>query len=190
MAEGDCGVDARTRLQLSLGVDETIHPGRTYVRTLLLLGACLVMACTRDVPPKPLPPTPRSSVGLVGDWLRVAPTSLRGDTLTLRPDSTALGIIPWSNGRLAIITRWKIMFTSRDAVVAREDWAQGHKDGGDPECIFGDGAGCISGPIICLGAGKEYECEAFHYTADSLSLSHGSRFIRLSRHPTPSRSAI
>ena len=156
------------------------------MRMLLLFAAGLAMACTRDVPPAPLEPAPRSAVGLVGDWVRIAPTSLRGDTLTLRVDSTALGIVPWaSNGRLAIVKRWKIMFTSRDAVVARDDWAQGHRDGGDAECSFGDGVGCISGPILCLGAGKEYQCEAFKYTPDSLSLQHGSRFIRLSHYPTP-----
>ena len=156
------------------------------MRMLLPFVAGLAMACTRDVPPKARKPSPRSAVGLVGDWVRVAPTSLRGDTLTFRADSTAFGIVPW-DGRLTIVKRWKIMFTSRDAVVARDDWAQGHKDGGDPECSFGDGVGCISGPILCLGVGKQYQCEAFKYTADSLALSRGSRFIRLSRHPTLAR---
>jgi hypothetical protein len=153
------------------------------MRALLPLVATLTIAC-RDAPKPTKPPSGRPPVGLVGDWVRIAPTSLRGDTLTLRADSSAAGVIPWGNGRLAIIKRWKIMFTSRDAVVAREDWAQGHADGGDPECSFGPGTGCISGPIICLGAGKQYQCETFKYTPDSLFLSHGSRFIRLSRTPT------
>jgi hypothetical protein len=157
------------------------------MRALLPLVATLAIAC-RDAPEPPKPPAPRAPVGLVGDWLRIAPASLRGDTLTLRADSSAVGIIPWGNGRLAIIKRWKIMFTSRDAVVARADWAQGHEDGGDPECSFGAGTGCISAPIICLGASKQYQCETFKYTADSLFLFHGSRFIRLSRRPSsPSR---
>ena len=157
------------------------------MRALLLLIAILTIAC-RDAPEPPKPPTPRAPVGLVGDWVRIAPAHLRGDTLTLRADSSAVGIVPWSNGRLASIKRWYIVFTSRDAVVARADWAQGHADGGDAECIFGAATGCISGPIICLGGGKQFQCEAFKYTSDSLFLSHGSRFIRLSRSPSsPSR---
>jgi hypothetical protein len=156
------------------------------MRTLLLLSVALTLGCTGREPPLPPPPA-RSAIGLVGDWVRFAPASLSGDTLTLRTDSTAAGIVPWANGQLAVIKRWKIKFTSRDAVAAREDWAQGHADGGDGDCVFDDGAGCISGPVLCLGAGQQYQCEAFRYTGDSLTLSHGSRFVRSSRQPSPAR---
>lgn len=155
---------------------------------MLLITILAVVACARDVPPPPVA-TARPAVGLVGDWLRVAPDSLRGDTLILRADSTALGVVPWQ-GRLAIIKRWKIVFTSHDSVAARSDWAQGHADGGDGECYIGDTTGCISAPIICLGAGKQFQCEAFKYSPDSLTLSHGSRFVRLSHHPTAAREAL
>ena len=160
------------------------------MRASLLLGA---LACTagetRPIVPRTPPSSPRLAIGLVGDWVRFAPTNLRGDTLTLRADSTAAGVIPWGDGRYARIARWKIMFTSRDAVVARADWAQGHADGGDPECSFGGSAACISGPQLCFGAGKQYRCETFNYTPDSLTLVDGSRFIRLSRTPATAREA-
>jgi len=168
--------------------DPSSYYPRYAMRTLLPLVVALTVSCREAPPPRPSPA--RLPVGLLGDWVRIAPTSLRGDTLTLRADSSASGIIPWSNGRLAVVKRWKLIFTSRDAVVAREDWAQGHTDGGDPECSFGPAVGCISGPIICLGAGREYQCEAFKYTPDSLFLWHGSQFVRLSRHPSPASSAL
>ena len=76
------------------------------MRMLLpLLGICTI-SC-RDTPEPPKPPPPRVPVGLVGDWIRIAPAHLRGYTLTLRADSSAVGIVPWSNGRLASVVSQK-----------------------------------------------------------------------------------
>lgn len=121
----------------------------------------------------------RAPIGLVGEWVRLAPKAFAGDTLTLREDSTASGVMPWRNGRLARVKRWKVAFSSKDPVASRADWRGGHTDGGDRECFGQHTQGCVSLPVLCVGAGQEYECEAFQYTApDSLALSSGSRFVR------------
>lgn len=39
-------------------------------------------------------------VGFVGDWVQVWPASRRGDTLTLRADSSASGLAPGERGVL------------------------------------------------------------------------------------------
>lgn len=53
--------------------------------------------------------TPRPPVGLFGDWVHTAPAALQGDTLSLRADSTARGLIPWDEKRAARVTRWKLI---------------------------------------------------------------------------------
>jgi hypothetical protein len=70
-----------------------------------LFISLLVLACSSDAEqahvatsaPDTLaslapPPAP---VGLYGEWLRVAPPALAGDTLRLAADSTASGVVPW-----------------------------------------------------------------------------------------------
>jgi hypothetical protein len=153
----------------------------------LLLSVAFLMACSPDpktsrvaslAVPVPAGPT-RLPVALVGQWVAVAPYSVSGDSLSLRPDSSAQGIIPWPPNRLARISRWKVQFGSRDPVGTREDWKQGHRDGGDPECSFGNDPGCVSLPMLCLGALKQYLCEAFQYSApDTLTLRSGLRYVR------------
>jgi hypothetical protein len=128
---------------------------------------------------------PRVPVGLMGDWIRIAPAEFAGDTLSLRPDSTATGLIPWpaTKVRMARISRWKVQFGSKDPASSRADWRQGHTDGGDAGCAMGTERGCVSMPMLCLGATKQYFCSAFKYTApDSLDLHmFGLRYVRLPR---------
>lgn len=139
-----------------------------------------------------VPNLPHPPIGFVGRWAQVHPDAMRGDTLTLRADSTADGIIVWRDGRhLARISRWFIQFTSRDPVASRADLRHGHKDssgytvGGDPACVFDkryrdqSAPGCISLPEICLGVRGQYACDAFALTADSLLLSGGARYVRV-----------
>jgi hypothetical protein len=166
---------------------------------ILIVAACL-SGCNGKEEPRVAEAavTPRPPVGLYGDWVHVAPAALRGDTLSLRPDSTARGLIPWDEKRAARVTRWKLVFGSRDPVAARVDWRLGHNDGGDAECSMAASArrptaltnegkqgatpaavtGCQSMPLLCLGTVEEFHCETFHYTADSLLLQDGSRFVR------------
>jgi hypothetical protein len=129
------------------------------------------------------PPAP---VGLYGEWLRVAPPALAGDTLRLAADSTASGVVPWPphTRSLARITRWHVRYASRDAVTEREDWRQGHTDGGDADCFLRrepNPTRCRSLPLICLGGLTEFACEKFVYTPDSLLFSTGLRYVRI--HP-------
>ena len=144
----------------------------------LSLGACR----GRDDTPASrgaLPAVPRVARAFVGDWLRVAPQRLRGDTLRLRADSTADGIIPWPPDRLARVSRWKLRFGSKDPVDARGDWREGFTDGGEADCVMRDDAACISMPLLCLGAAVEVMCNAFVVTSDSLLLADGQRFRRV-----------
>jgi hypothetical protein len=161
-----------------------------------LFISLLVLACSRDAeqahvatsapdtlaPPAP-PPAP---VGLYGDWLRVAPPALAGDTLRLSADSTAAGVVPWppQTRSLARITRWHVRYASRDPVVDRADWRQGHTDGGDADCFLRrepNPSRCRSLPLICLGGLTQFSCEKFVYTPDSLLFSTGLRYVRI--HP-------
>ena len=157
---------------------------------------------------------PRPPVGLYGDWVHIAPEALRGDTLRLRADSTADGLIPWDSERAARVTRWQLIFGSKDPATTRADWRLGHKDGGDLECssladrrklgrreahadstrLSSPASGCQSMPMICLGTPEEFHCETFHYVApDSLWLMDGSRFVRAKpapvSPPTPDRTS-
>jgi hypothetical protein len=128
------------------------------------------------------PQPPPSPIGLYGDWLRVAPPALAGDTLRLAADSTAAGVIPWPPQGLARITRWHLRYASRDAVAERTDWRQGHGDGGDAACFLQrepDPTQCRSLPLICLGGLTEFYCEKFVYTPDSLLFSSGLRYVRI-----------
>jgi hypothetical protein len=158
--------------------------------TLLALGcsgdAEQVHLATTATDTLDLPAPPPAPVGLYGEWLRVAPSDLAGDTLRLSADSTAAGVIPWppQTRSLARITRWHIRYASRDAVVEREDWRQGHADGGDTDCFLRrepDQSRCRSLPLICLGGLTQFSCEKFVYTPDSLLFSTGLRYVRI--HP-------
>jgi hypothetical protein len=129
------------------------------------------------------PVRPHAAVSLVGDWLVVAPSRLKGDTRRLRADSTAEGIIPWPPNRYARVSRWKIRYMSKDPVGTREDWRQGFSDGGDAECMRDGEPGCVSLPTLCLGAEAQYVCEAFAQPADSLLLSTGLQYVRIAPKP-------
>jgi hypothetical protein len=127
----------------------------------------------------------RLPVGLIDQWVVVTPAALKGDTLTLRSDSTATGIIPWPppRDRMAKISRWKVQFGSKDPVGTRRDWKEGYSDGGDPECMLDNAPGCVSLPMICLGATRQYFCSAFRFVPpDSLALQSGLRYVRVRRH--------
>jgi hypothetical protein len=170
---------------------------------MLVALVCLAGCKGKEEPSVAVAATPpRASIGLYGDWVHIAPEALRGDTLRLRADSTADGLVPWDNERAARIWRWRLIFGSKDPVNARFDWRQGHNDGRDVECISprywpdqdsgGTNArsskysaiGCRSMPMICFGAGPRWQCETFHFVApDSLWLMDGSRFVRAK--PTP-----
>lgn len=132
-----------------------------------------------------LPPVPRVPVAFVGAWLRVAPIRLRGDTIQLLADSTARGIIPLPPNRLTRLSHWKVRHGSRDPVDTRQDWRQGHSDGGDADCVLRDNPACVSLPLLCLGASAEYLCQVFIVTSDSLLLADGQRYVRLHLTPPP-----
>jgi hypothetical protein len=169
------------------------------MRSRALFIVFMSLACTRDsetldvasshVDTLTQPTPPPEPIGLYGEWLRVAPRALAGDTLRLSPDSTAFGVIPWPPQGLARITRWHLRYASRDAVTDREDWRQGHGDGGDADCFFRrepDPARCRSLPLICLGGLTQFSCEKFVYTPDSLLFSTGLRYVRIRTPPAPS----
>ena len=148
--------------------------------TLSLLASC----AETPAPPRP-PELPRVSVGLVGEWVRLTPRRLRGDTLRLRADSSADGVILWDEKRDALARHWMTRFASRTPVAARADWRKGYQDGGDADCFLGrTTVSCVSMPILCLGAPGQYACNALKYVApDSLFLADGSSFVRVPRHP-------
>jgi len=124
-------------------------------------------------------------VALFGEWLRIAPRELRGDTLVLRADSVARGLWPWRPDSLARISRWELRFGAREPATARADWRQGHDDGGDIGCILGRVADCRGLPMLCVIAAGEAACEKFHYAApDSLYFSNGLRYVRVRRSAT------
>jgi hypothetical protein len=156
------------------------------MRCILAVAMLLVACVDKESAPKVALPAPRPPLGLIGDWVRVAPQSLRGDTLSLRADSTARGLIPWYNDSLARITRWRVVFGAHEPPTERADWRQGHSDGGDFDCMRGLAKDCQGLPLICLHAGGEAQCEAFHYAPpDTLGLSSGLRYVR-ARPPHPS----
>ena len=163
------------------------------MRLLALFLGCTLAGCGREVAKAPLAdsiPLPRLAIGFVGDWLTIAPSSLRGDTLRLGIDSSATGVIPWSRRGMVRVSHWKIRYGSKDSVAARADWRYGFKDGGDTECVVGDAPGCISMPLLCLGASGESLCVAFLLKGDSLLLSSGLRYVRVrSSADTPAGSA-
>jgi hypothetical protein len=154
--------------------------------TLVLLTFTSLTACKSDEPPA-VPPKPRPPTALIGSWERQAPRALRGDTLTLRADSTANGLILWGEEQEQVVrsTHWYTFFASRDPVSERQDWRRGFTDGGDPECSFGPSQdGCISMPMICIGAIKQKACQSFVYVApDSLLFHDGSVFLRIKTPP-------
>jgi hypothetical protein len=167
---------------------------------MLVALVCLAGCKGKEEPSVAVAATPpRPPIGLYGDWVHVAPEALRGDTLRLRADSTADGLIPWDGERAARISRWQLIFRSKDPATERADWRLGHRDGGDVECSEIAGwrklgrpksnvdstrvppraSGCQSMPMLCLGTSEEFRCETFHYVApDSLWLMDGSRFVR------------
>lgn len=125
----------------------------------------------------------REPVALAGSWLWESPKRLAGDTLTLRKDKTAQGVIPWDGVRDLRVSRWETRFGSKDSVAARNDWRQGFTDGGDPECFrTPQPSGCISLPMLCIGVISMKNCRSFAMLAlDTLVLSDGSRFRRVAR---------
>ena len=127
--------------------------------------------------------TPREPVALAGSWLWESPKRLAGDTLTLRKDKTAQGVIPWDGGRDLRVSSWEIRFGSKDSVASRSDWRQGFTDGGDSECFkTPQPSGCISLPMLCIGVNSMKNCRSFALIAlDTLVLSDGSRFRRVAR---------
>jgi hypothetical protein len=81
-------------------------------------------------------------VGFVGDWVQVRPDSRKGDTLTLRADSTAEGLATagradWysRDTTMAEVTWWKVRFMSHESPTERADWWGGHEDGGEYSCF-------------------------------------------------------
>jgi hypothetical protein len=144
---------------------------------LTVVGCRANEASQRDVAAEPL--KAQAAVAVVCQWLRVAPTLHKGDSLHLYADSSAQGFIPWPPNRLARISRWKIRYMSKEPVGTRQDWRQGYTDGGDAACMRDGEPGCVSLPTLCLGAEAEYSCEAFALTPDSLLLSTGAQYIRL-----------
>lgn len=152
---------------------------------LVLPGVLAGAACnTSDTAPSSdtlavIPP--KEPVALVGAWIRLTPKRLAGDTLILRADKSASGIIPWEDSRDLRVTTWDVRFGSRDSVAAREDWREGHTDGGDPECYMQKNPiGCISLPVLCIGVHKMRSCHTFaFFTRDTLVWSDRSRFVRL-----------
>jgi len=144
---------------------------------MLALATCRAGEPARTSSSEPLKPQP--ALALVGNWLRVAPEHLKGDTLRLRADSSAEGIIPWPPNKFASVTYWKIRYMSKDPVGTRHDWRQGYTDGGDAECMREGELGCVSLPTLCLGATGQYKCEAFALTPDSLLVSTGLQYVRL-----------
>jgi len=155
------------------------------MRSVSLCWLSLVIGCGDEasrVSEQRAPDGPRLPAGLIGQWLVVAPYALSGDTLTLRADSTATGIIPWPppKDRMAKIARWKVQFGSKDPVGTRRDWTEGYTDGGDPECMLDNAPGCVSLPMLCLGAPNQYFCSAFRFVPpDSLAIQAGLRYVRV-----------
>ncbi len=124
-------------------------------------------------------------VGFVGDWVQVWPTSRKGDTLTLRADSTAEGLTTagradWysDDTTTANITWWKVRFMSHEPSTERADWWGGHEDGGEYSCFADPDEKCRSGPMLCLGNDRSFECVQFRFSPDSLALSSGDRYVR------------
>ncbi len=124
-------------------------------------------------------------VGLVGDWIQTRPESRRGDTLTLRADSTATGRAPaarlsWYPGdtNITTISRWSVKFMSHEPSTERADWWGGHEDGGESNCYSDPDEKCRSGPMLCLGDADNYGCTQFRFGHDSLALDTGDRYVR------------
>jgi hypothetical protein len=163
------------------------------MKASVLLLAALAVACAGDTEEVDLatnaagdtlakPTPPPAPIGLYGEWLRVSPPQFAGDTLRLAPDSTAAAIIPWAPDTLARITRWKLVYGSRDPIAEREDWREDHRDGGDFECSFErepDPSRCRSLPLLCLGGVTKYRCRRFAYTPDSLLIHPNLTYVRL-----------
>jgi hypothetical protein len=153
------------------------------MRHLNIVPAIVVLvACAGKPEPPRIPAAPRPPVGLIGAWVRLTPRRLHGDTLLLRADSSADGLILWDPGKDARAKRWLTRFGSHEPVATREDTRRGYQDGGDADCQFGKvTAGCVSMPIVCIGAPGQYACNAFKYVApDSLFLADGSSFVKAS----------
>lgn len=110
-----------------------------------------------------------------------------GDTLILRPDSSARGLIPWTDTTMARISEWRVVYSSKQDPTERADWRHGYSGRGDADCFFRRVVdGCVSMPVFCFVAGREFKCEGFKYTApDSLDFSTGLRYVRLARHTEP-----
>jgi hypothetical protein len=151
--------------------------------TLLFVVGC------DDAPELPrIPDAPRPPVGLVGEWVRLSPQRLRGDTLRLRTDSSADGLILWDGTRDVRARYWVTRFGSRDPIANRRDWRNGYQDGGDSDCYLGrTTVGCVSMPILCMGAKDQLACLAMKYVSpDSLFLADGSSFVRVRPAPVDS----
>jgi hypothetical protein len=131
-------------------------------------------------------------VGLVGDWVQLWPASRRGDTLTLRADSTARGLPPSDPGiswkDMTTITQWQVRFMSHDLSTERSDWWGGHRDGGEWSCWADVNEKCRSGPMLCLGDGNLDRCVQFKFGRDSLALDTGDRYVRVRRPQDTERS--
>jgi hypothetical protein len=149
----------------------------------------IAAGCTQAPEPPRVPEPPRPPVGFIGDWVRLTPRRLQGDTLSLRADSTADGVILWNAKEDARATRWLWRYGSRAPAGSQADWRRGYHDGGDADCVLGRAtAGCTSMPMICLGASREMSCTALAYVApDSLFLADGSNFVRAASVERPTR---
>lgn len=125
---------------------------------------------------------PRVPVALVGTWRYVKPAALSGQTLTLEPDSTGLGVVLVGEDVLPV-TQWTLRFGSRDPVADRADWQGGYTDGGDAACSFGvDQTGCQSMPMLCLGKDRIKTCPPFRLvTRDSLLLVGDMTLVRVNQ---------
>ena len=146
----------------------------------ILFAPLLLLACRAKEPPPrqtAIASHSRPAVALMGDWIQQTPLRYRGDTLRLRGDSSAKGRVPGETPQRDA-TRWKILFTSREAPTSRTDWWGGYQDGGDLDCQTGESKSCVSAPTFCVGDRTGYSCVGFRFRLDTLTLSSGDVFIR------------
>ena len=146
----------------------------------ILFAPLLLVACrATEAPPRQaaMGSHSRPAVALMGDWIQQRPLRYRGDTLHLGVDASAKGRVPGET-RPRDATRWKILFTSREAPTSRTDWWGRYQDGGDLDCQTGEGTRCVSAPTLCVGDRTGYSCLGFRFRQDTLTLSSGDVFSR------------
>lgn len=151
-------------------------------RALLTLP---VAACAENLgqAAEAAPATP--SAALVGRWVRLAPSLLRGDTLQLAADSTAAGLVLVDGTRAVPATYWVVRSGSTAPTNA--------PNAGPPRPVAGGADGCAGErmparchemPRLCIGDRRALTCTTYVYIAPNfLLLPDGSRFVRALRRP-------